>query len=205
MVDMSLCVRQFVLACAILALCTSVLHAHPHIFVDAKAELLFGKDGFVGIRNHWIFDEMYSTAMLAGIDIDKNGKLDPAEVRNVWSEIIQPMRRFGYFNHLATSKELLKSPADAQFMARIDKGRIACDFVLPYSVSAGGDYSMLLLVLADPVNYTSLTVDFDGTGIEAPPGMEVDWFIDTVDGMTLFNGMPKGTQGIYFRFRKVKK
>lgn len=204
LVGMSLRVCQFIRACTILVLCTTVLYAHPHIFVDVKAELLFGKEGFVGIRHHWLFDEMYSTAMLAGIDTDKNGKLDPAEVRKVWSEIVQPMQRFGYFNHLANSKEVLKSPADAQFVARIDKGRIACDFVLPYSVGAGGDYSMLLLVLADPVNYTSLTVDFDGTKIESPSGIEVDWFIDTVDGMTLFNGMPKGTEGIFFRFRKVK-
>lgn len=202
---MSLNVSQWIRVSLLIALCTTMLYAHPHIFVDAKAELLFGNDGFVGMRNHWIFDEMYSTAMLAGIDTDKNGKLDPAEVRKVWTEIIQPMQRFGYFNHLSTSKEVLKSPADVQFVARVDKGRIACDFVLPYSTRAGSDYTMLLLVIADPVNYTSLTVDFDGTKIESPAGIEVDWFIDTIDGMTLFNGMPKGTEGIFFRFRKVKK
>ena len=42
--------------------------AHPHVFADVTPIAVFDRSGFVGLKNHWVFDEMYSAAILASAD-----------------------------------------------------------------------------------------------------------------------------------------
>ena len=73
---MRLC-RRTPLGCAIaglLAILAGPALAHPHVWVEARAKVVFGKDGKVdAIRNDWVFDEMYSAFAVTGLE--KNGKL----------------------------------------------------------------------------------------------------------------------------------
>lgn len=188
-----------------LLLAIGQIWAHPHIFVDSRLSLDFDASGLRGVRNHWTFDLLYSQAILAGLDADHNGKLSPAEQQRTQKEVIEPMKRFNYFNHVVLGSAFLEAPKLLSFEASIDKGRLNCSFVLPYRAPAGADYSMLLVVLADPANYTQMTAMLDSTRIEAPRSLEVEWFVDQVGDMTLFKGLPMATQGVFLRFRQVKK
>ena len=54
--------------------------AHPHVFVTAKAEIVFSADGAVqAIRNRWSFDEAYSAYITQGLDKNGDGKLTADE------------------------------------------------------------------------------------------------------------------------------
>lgn len=187
----------------LLLICITMLNAHPHIFVESRVDLVFDAKGFASVRNHWTFDELYSKAMLEGADKDKNGKLSPVEVDWVWEQVLQPMRKFDYFNYLVLGTGFVATPSLTEFSATIEKGRLACVFSLPFRVPAGPEYSMLLLVLADPANYTQMTVHLDKSEVKSPAGLEVDYFVDGVADMTLFKGLPATTQGVFFRFRRT--
>ncbi|CAM5761383.1 DUF1007 family protein [Bosea minatitlanensis] len=66
------------LLCAFLA---GPAQAHPHVWVKAKAEILFAPDGRVrAIRHHWSFDEAYSAYITQGLDKNGDGKLTPDEL-----------------------------------------------------------------------------------------------------------------------------
>jgi ABC-type uncharacterized transport system substrate-binding protein len=55
--------------------------AHPHVFVDAKAEILFNADGLVeAIRHRWSFDEAYSAYITQGLDKNGDGRLTSDEL-----------------------------------------------------------------------------------------------------------------------------
>jgi ABC-type uncharacterized transport system substrate-binding protein len=54
---------------------TTFVAAHPHIFMDAEANLVFNEKGFESVQNRWVFDELYSKAMLETADKNKDGKL----------------------------------------------------------------------------------------------------------------------------------
>jgi len=55
--------------------------AHPHVFVNARAEIVFAPDGSVqAIRHRWSFDEAYSAYITQGLDKNGDGKLTPDEL-----------------------------------------------------------------------------------------------------------------------------
>ena len=47
---------------------TSFVFAHPHVFIDATVKAVFDDAGFSAIRNHWVYDELYSSAMMSSGD-----------------------------------------------------------------------------------------------------------------------------------------
>jgi ABC-type uncharacterized transport system substrate-binding protein len=57
--------------------------AHPHVFVDAKAELVFSAPGTItAVRNIWQFDRAFSEYAIQGLDADDDGKLSDAELKS---------------------------------------------------------------------------------------------------------------------------
>ncbi|HMN74397.1 MAG TPA: DUF1007 family protein, partial [Rhodoblastus sp.] len=58
-------------AAALVALLARPALAHPHVWVAARATVLFDKEGRIaGIRNDWTFDEMYSAFATQGLGQD---------------------------------------------------------------------------------------------------------------------------------------
>ena len=56
-------------ACAGLVMATAAAHAHPHVWVTVKSELVYAPDGTVtGVRHAWTFDDMFSTFATQGFE-----------------------------------------------------------------------------------------------------------------------------------------
>jgi len=54
-----------ILIAALLSLAPTAAFAHPHIFVEARLEVVAGKDGSVEeLRNVWRFDEVFSSSVV---------------------------------------------------------------------------------------------------------------------------------------------
>ncbi len=50
--------------------------AHPHVFVSARAEILYNADGAVrAVKHVWSFDEAYSAYITQGLDKNGDGDL----------------------------------------------------------------------------------------------------------------------------------
>ena len=75
--------------------------AHPHVWVTAKAEVVFAPDGRVtGVRHHWTFDEAYSAYVTQGLDKNGDGKLSPEELQDLANENADSLVEFDYFTVL---------------------------------------------------------------------------------------------------------
>jgi ABC-type uncharacterized transport system substrate-binding protein len=75
-------VRNSILAAlAALALFAAApANAHPHVWVVARGEIVYGPDGAMqAIRYAWTFDEAFSAFAIQGLDKNNDGKLSRQE------------------------------------------------------------------------------------------------------------------------------
>ena len=56
------------------------LHAHPHVFIVQRINIVFDDQGLAGFRIHWRFDDMFSSMIAGDHDRNQNGHLESQEV-----------------------------------------------------------------------------------------------------------------------------
>ena len=131
--------------------------AHPHVWVVAKEEVLFGPDGRItGFRHHWTFDEMYSAFATQGLG--KDGKPPTREeLAPLAKTNVESLKDFDYFTVAKTGPHYYKfgEPKDYELVAD-DKKIVTLSFTLPLKepVSAKKPFTFLVY---DPTYF----VDFE--------------------------------------------
>ncbi|OAN56005.1 ABC transporter [Paramagnetospirillum marisnigri] len=73
--------------------------AHPHVLVDVHALAEFKNGRIVSLFMGWKFDPVYSATLFQDFDKDKNGKLDPAEIREIEAQAFRETKDQGYFTY----------------------------------------------------------------------------------------------------------
>jgi ABC-type nickel/cobalt efflux system permease component RcnA/ABC-type uncharacterized transport system substrate-binding protein len=72
--------------------------AHPHIFIDAKATLVFDNAGnFVAIRHQWTFDEAFSAWSIQGMDKNNDGVTSEAELQPLADENMKGLSAYNFY------------------------------------------------------------------------------------------------------------
>ncbi|MBY5401488.1 DUF1007 family protein [Rhizobium laguerreae] len=90
-----------ILIAALLSLAPAAAFAHPHIFVEARLEVVAGKDGSVEeLRNVWRFDEVFSSSVVMDFDKNTDLKLEPNELAEVGKTVKQSLADYDYYMNL---------------------------------------------------------------------------------------------------------
>jgi ABC-type uncharacterized transport system substrate-binding protein len=106
--------------------------AHPHVWVTAKAEVVFAADGRVtGVRHHWTFDEAYTAYVTQGLDKDSDGKLTPEELQELADENAASLNEFGYFTVLKARGKPQSFDPPREARMTMEKTQVAMSFLLP--------------------------------------------------------------------------
>lgn len=111
--------------------------AHPHVWVTARAQILYTPDGNVtGVRHAWTFDEAYSTFAVQGLDKDKDGKLSTEELAPLAKVNVESLHEFGFFTRARANgaKQGFTEPVD--YSLAFDKGMLTLTFTLPLKAAA---------------------------------------------------------------------
>ncbi len=119
------------LAALVIGLASPAL-AHPHVWVTAKAEIVFAPDGRVtGVRHHWTFDEAYTAYVTQGLDKNNDGKLIPEELQELADENAASLNEFEYFTVLKArgKPQTFDPPREARMT--MEKTQVAMSFLLP--------------------------------------------------------------------------
>lgn len=176
--------------------------AHPHVFADVAIKAVFSQNGFTGVQNQWIFDEVYSAAMLASADADGDGKITGKETDEMKALVLGPLQQSNYYNYVMVETKFLQAGKIEGFSAKMKNGKLVLDFKVTFSVPVTSDYTMLVIVVSDQTNYIQMTTDMENADVDAPDGLDVEFFPDEVRGLTLFRGFRSDTEGLFLRFKK---
>jgi ABC-type uncharacterized transport system substrate-binding protein len=131
--------------------------AHPHVFVDARAEIVFGDAGKItGIRHIWQFDEAFSAFAVQGLDTDNDGKLTDAELAPLAKVNVESLQEYDFFTVLkvGSKREVLVPPKE--YWLDFHGGRLTLFYTLPLSKPAVMAASASLEVF-DPEYFVAFT------------------------------------------------
>ncbi|MCG7394419.1 DUF1007 family protein [Microvirga sp. ACRRW] len=105
--------------------------AHPHVWITAKAEVVFADGKVTGIRHNWTFDEAYTAYVTQGLDKNSDGKLTSEELQELADENAAGLADFEYFTTLKVfgKAQAFDTPREARMV--MDDKKVAMSFLLP--------------------------------------------------------------------------
>jgi ABC-type uncharacterized transport system substrate-binding protein len=112
----------------------SVAHAHPHVWVTMKSEVLYAPDGTVtGVRHAWSFDDMFSTFATQGLESKEKGKFTREELAPLAQVNVESLKDFDYFTIARANgkKADLKAPVD--YWLEFTDNLLTLHFTLPFA------------------------------------------------------------------------
>jgi ABC-type uncharacterized transport system substrate-binding protein len=146
---------------ALLAVCLAAQSvpalAHPHVFVTARAEVLYGPDGKVtGVRHAWTFDKVYSAYITQGLDTNKDGKLTPDELQELARENTTSLVEFDYFTVVKANgaKQAFGQPRDYGMSYGNEEATLS--YVLPLKTPASN--KLVTVEIYDPSYFVAFAV-----------------------------------------------
>jgi len=90
--------KSTLLLAGALSLAPVAAFAHPHVFIEARLEVVAGADGNIQeLRNVWRFDEVFSSSVLMDFDKNTNLKLDPDELTQVGDTVRDSLVDYDYY------------------------------------------------------------------------------------------------------------
>jgi len=190
----------------ILLIFAGLAAAHPHVFIDAKVDLVFDEKEFVGVQNRWEFDLIYSQAMIAAADANNDGKFDSNELELYKEQIVDAALQYSRFNYIGDGTRFYSPRESKNLKASVTPdGKLDVEFLNTFHIPSNpDDYTMLVLAVTDPTNYILITVDMEKSEVSAPDAMEVEYFVDALDGLTLFKNFSGTVKGLYVRYQKAQ-
>jgi ABC-type uncharacterized transport system substrate-binding protein len=109
-------------------------HAHPHVWVTMKSELVYAPDGRItGVRHAWSFDDMFSTFATQGLESKEKGKFTRQELAPLAKVNVESLKEFDYFTYATADgvKTELTDPAPDYWLDYTDSV-LTLHFTLPF-------------------------------------------------------------------------
>jgi ABC-type uncharacterized transport system substrate-binding protein len=147
----------FALTIMAILTCAAPALAHPHVWVTAKAELVYGPDGKVAaVRHSWTFDPAYSAFVTQGLDKNNDGTLTPDELQDLAKVNTESLADFEYFTHLKANgaKQAFDAPRDATMA--FENGAATLSFHLPLKKAAAN--KMVAFEVYDPTFFVAFAM-----------------------------------------------
>ncbi|MEO1198695.1 MAG: DUF1007 family protein [Pseudomonadota bacterium] len=108
--------------------------AHPHVFVDARATIVFNdQNAMVGVRHQWTFDEFFSAYAIEGLDADGDGTYSRAELAELAEINVTSLEAFGYFTFAGPEDEVVEFGRPRDYWLDHDDGLLVLNYMLPFA------------------------------------------------------------------------
>jgi len=97
--------------------------AHPHAWITLKTTIIVNDKGeAVAMREHWLFDKMYSAYAVRDFNPNKNGKFGPKDLQKLAEENVSNLKSFNYFTVAETSDGKKIAFGDAKDITSVLQG-----------------------------------------------------------------------------------
>lgn len=151
--------------------------AHPHVFVDAKAEILFDSQGrMTHVRHVWQFDRAFSAFATQGLDADGDGKLSKSELAPLAKVNVDSLKEYDFFTWLSVDQRQVKFKFPDTYFLRVFDQRLTLFYQLPLAAPTAPGNKTTLEVY-DPEYFVAFTFAKHQpiTLYHAPPGCAAEY------------------------------
>ncbi|MEP9399812.1 DUF1007 family protein [Mesorhizobium sp. KR2-14] len=164
--------RAAILASAAAVLLGSTVPArvHPHVFAEARLDVMVAPDQRVkSLRHVWRFDELFSSTVLMEFDKNSDLKLDDEELKDVADTVFQSLAEYDYFQFVTADGKNMEMKAPAQLMAYFEQEQLIILFESepkePLQLSGNINFGVY-----DPTFYTAIDfVEDENMAVENLP------------------------------------
>jgi ABC-type uncharacterized transport system substrate-binding protein len=192
---------SILLALAAAGACPSAAHAHPHVFVEARAEIVFDPDGTIAaIRHVWRFDEAFTAFAVEGLDVNGDGAFGTEELDSLAKVNMDSLSEFDFFTYVIAADEAQPLAMPVEYWLDYQGDRLTLFYTLPLAAPVPVDRPVTIqvfdpefFVAFDYVRDTPVTLVGAPAGCDAtftPPG-EMD-----VQTMLLLSQIPAEQRNI---------
>lgn len=104
---------------------TGPAFVHPHVFAEARLDVMLGPDKSVkSLRHLWRFDDIFSSTVLMEFDKNADLKLDDAELQEVANTVSASLAEFGYFQLVSEDGKDVAMKPPAQLIANYENDQL---------------------------------------------------------------------------------
>ncbi|MEJ1160222.1 DUF1007 family protein [Prosthecomicrobium sp. N25] len=151
--------------------------AHPHVFVDARAELVFdGKGTLTAIRHVWRFDDAFSAFATQGLDQNGDGQLSREELQPLAKINVESLKEYDYFTFLKQGDKRKGFKLPSEYWLQVNDGLLTLFYTLPLiePIKMGG--ASLELDVYDPIFFVDfeLVKDEPALLVNSPTGCSLE-------------------------------
>lgn len=154
-----------------------IARAHPHVFVDAKAEIVFDGDGRIeSVRNIWRFDEAFSAYATFGLDENEDGELSPDELAPLAKVNVEALAEFDFFTYLEFGETIADFTPPTEYFLTYDGVHLTLYYTLPLAAPLAAVTPAKLDVF-DPEYFVAFDFVDDEPArlVDAPDGCTVEY------------------------------
>lgn len=162
------------LYCALgaLVLGTTQAQSHPHVFAEARLDVVLTPDGRTveALRHLWRFDDVFSSTVVMEFDKNGNNKLDDDELIAVRDTVYNSLGDYNYFQLVTANGKDVAMQQPAEFAATFDNNQLIIMFEAkpkePLKLSGTVDFGVY-----DSTFYTAIDfLEDDQMAVQALPG-----------------------------------
>lgn len=124
--------------------------AHPHVFIEARAKILYDKGSFTGVEHRWVFDEFYTQTAIEGLDANKDGVYDREELAELAKVNIEGLKEFAYFTYPKVAGKDVTFGEVKDYWLEHKDGVLTLVFTLPFQEKVPANAAEFKLAVADP-------------------------------------------------------
>ncbi|MEP3279324.1 MAG: DUF1007 family protein [Stappiaceae bacterium] len=111
---------------------TSVAQAHPHVFVEARSELVFDDQKRIeAVRHIWRFDDAFTAFAIQGLDEDGDGTLTQEELQPLAEVNVESLKEYDYFTALFVGQAEVAFSDPTEYWLDFSDGRLTLFYTLP--------------------------------------------------------------------------
>ena len=117
--------RTAIVAGALLLASAGPASVHPHVFAEARLDVVVNADETVkSLRHLWRFDDMFSSTVLMEFDKNADLKLDDQELKDVADTVYASLGEFNYFQIVTSSGKDVPMKPPAELMATFEDNQL---------------------------------------------------------------------------------
>ena len=145
--------------------------AHPHVFVESRAEVVFDAGGRLSaVRHVWRFDEAFTAFAVQGLDENGDGELSREELQPLAQINVESLAEYDFFTYLQLGEGDVPFGEPQEYWLDFYGGRLTLFYTLPVAEPRIVDGATVKLDVYDPSYFVAfeMTRDTPFAMVDAP-------------------------------------